>query len=173
MCFVILNVFYNSKCVLHLWATVVPTHMGRKIVKLKIKLNGRERGITTPQSLHWNLCKKKVNPLAPAKWTDYEHFILQQIVDIVVDDDSNPDYSKIHKLFLNVLSYKNSNINLPHLSLTVIKTKVNYILRDRTVLLNNKNLAVTGCKYNRHNFVNHIYYCVKPYSPFNGCLQGL
>lgn len=115
--------------------SIVPTHMGRKIVKLQINLNGRERGITTPQSLHWNLCKKKGEPLAPAKWTDYEHFILQQIVDIVVDDDSNPDYNKIHKLFLNVLSYKNSNINLPHLPLTVIKTKVNYILRDRTVFM--------------------------------------
>ena len=79
--------------------------------------------------------QKKGEPLAPAKWTDYEHFILQQIVDIVVDDDSNPDYSKIHKLFLNVLSYKNSNVNLPRLSLTVIKTKVNYILRDRTVFM--------------------------------------
>ena len=94
----------------------------------------RKRYHNTPKS-SLEFMQKKGEPLAPVKWTDYEHFILQQIVDIVVDDDSNPDYTKIHKLFLNVLSYKNSNINLPHLSLTVIKTKVNYILRDRTVFM--------------------------------------
>jgi hypothetical protein len=94
----------------------------------------RKRHHNTPKS-SLEFMQRKGEPHARAKWTDYEHFILQQIVDIVVDNDADPDYGKIHKLFLKVLAYANSNTNLQHLTLTVIKTKLNCILRDRIVFM--------------------------------------
>lgn len=50
----------------------------------------RTKHHNTPTSSHDFLQAKKES-LGFVKWTDYENFVLQQIIDIVVDDDTNPD----------------------------------------------------------------------------------
>lgn len=75
---------------------------GKKNAELTIKTERkRKRHHNIPNSSS-EFTQTKGEPHAPSKWTDYEHFILQQIVDIIVDD-SDPDYARVHELFLKVV----------------------------------------------------------------------
>lgn len=94
-------------------------------VKMKRK---RKRHHNTPES-SLDFLQAKGEPLASAKWTDYDNHLLQQVANIVVgiEDNRVPDYETVFHLFKEISTSKDTSL----LSLKDNKSRVDKFLRDR------------------------------------------